>query len=86
MELRFPDPNNIMEAEATITPQSKTYKGGHFVFTIHIPPDYPFSPPKVHCKTRVYHPVSTFLPHTLHKTSKTSKHKHRTSTWKGTCA
>ena len=57
VELRFPDPNNIMSSEIIITPQDGMYKGGRFVFTMNIPDDYPFSPPKVHCQTRVLHPV-----------------------------
>lgn len=57
VELRFPDPNNIMASEIIITPQDGMYKGGRFVFTMNIPEDYPFSPPKVHCQTKVLHPV-----------------------------
>jgi ubiquitin-conjugating enzyme E2 M len=30
--------------------------GGSFLFTFHVSADYPHKPPKVLCKTKVYHP------------------------------
>ena len=91
-ELRFPDPDNIMDFALIITPQDGMYVGAHFHFTVHVTSDYPFSPPKVHCDTTVLHPVCYFFQplswcvfvccvfHNSHTT------RHRTSTWKDTCA
>lgn len=31
-------------------------RGGAFLFTFHVTPAYPHDPPKVKCKTKVYHP------------------------------
>lgn len=31
-------------------------RGGAFLFTFHVTPAYPHEPPKVKCKTKVYHP------------------------------
>ena len=40
----------------TVTPVDGMYVNGEFVFSVSVPDDYPFSPPKVHCDTTVYHP------------------------------
>lgn len=32
------------------------YKGGRFVFSFKVGPNYPHEPPKVKCETQVYHP------------------------------
>lgn len=31
-------------------------RGGQFLFTFHVSANYPHDPPKVKCKTKVFHP------------------------------
>lgn len=55
-KLVVPDPDDIMHFTVTVTPVDGIYVDGEFVFSVSVPDDYPFSPPKVHCDTTVYHP------------------------------
>jgi ubiquitin-conjugating enzyme E2 M len=56
MSVRFPDPNDLSQFHVTLRPDEGFYKGGRFLFTFHIKPDYPHEPPKIHCTQRIYHP------------------------------
>ncbi|XP_066327500.1 NEDD8-conjugating enzyme Ubc12-like isoform X1 [Miscanthus floridulus] len=56
-KITFPNgKDDLMNFECTIKPDEGYYMGGNFVFTFQVPPAYPHEPPKVKCKTKVYHP------------------------------
>ncbi|CAG2105613.1 unnamed protein product, partial [Medioppia subpectinata] len=47
---------DLMNFKITICPDEGYYKGGKFSFSLKVPQNYPYGPPKVKCETRVYHP------------------------------
>eukprot|EP00211_Chloroparvula_japonica_P015749 CAMPEP_0119122692 /NCGR_PEP_ID=MMETSP1310-20130426/2878_1 /TAXON_ID=464262 /ORGANISM="Genus nov. species nov., Strain RCC2339" /LENGTH=203 /DNA_ID=CAMNT_0007112391 /DNA_START=78 /DNA_END=689 /DNA_ORIENTATION=- len=60
VKVDFPDPDNLMVLKVEIKPPEGYYKGGTFVFSVNVPDNYPFTPPKVRCDTLVYHPNIDF--------------------------
>ncbi|XP_020246337.1 NEDD8-conjugating enzyme Ubc12-like isoform X2 [Asparagus officinalis] len=55
--IAFPNgKDDLMNFEISIRPDEGYYLGGTFTFTFQISASYPHEPPKVKCKTKVYHP------------------------------
>ena len=61
----FPDANDVMNIRLTVdlTKESCHWKGGKYVFTIEVGPNYPHDAPKCKCETLVYHPNIDFEGH-----------------------
>jgi len=55
-KIHIPNKDNLKEFEVAVHPQEGFYRGGTFNFTVSVPHTYPYDPPKVQCKTPVYHP------------------------------
>ncbi|KAL4223203.1 Ubiquitin-conjugating enzyme E2 L3 [Mactra antiquata] len=50
------DDTNILQWQGLILPTSDYYKHGAFKIQIDFPAEYPFKPPKITFKTKIYHP------------------------------
>jgi ubiquitin-conjugating enzyme E2 M len=55
-KISFPNANDLSMFDVTVSPDSGYWKGATYHFTFTIPADYPHKPPKVECKTKIYHP------------------------------
>ncbi|KAG0466523.1 hypothetical protein HPP92_018103, partial [Vanilla planifolia] len=55
--ISFPNgKDDLLNFEIIVRPDEGYYLGGSFIFTFQVPLSYPHEPPKVKCKTKVYHP------------------------------
>ena len=52
----FPDPDDLLNFRLIISPDEGFYRGGRFLFSFKIGPNYPHEPPKVKCMNKIYHP------------------------------
>lgn len=52
----FADEVPCVRFEVYVKPDQGHWKGGTFKFDFTIPPDYPHKPPKVLCRTNIWHP------------------------------
>ncbi|XP_059919957.1 ubiquitin-conjugating enzyme E2 L3b [Gadus macrocephalus] len=50
------DDTNILSWQGLIVPDKPPYDKGAFRIEIIFPPEYPFKPPKITFKTKIYHP------------------------------
>ncbi len=55
-QIDFPNPNDLTNFIVTVSPDSGYWAGAKYPFTFVIPALYPHEPPKVTCKTKIYHP------------------------------
>jgi ubiquitin-protein ligase len=54
--VEFPNPNDLTNFNVTVSPDSGPWAGAKYKFTVAIPALYPHEPPKVLCRTKIYHP------------------------------
>ncbi|MPC51842.1 NEDD8-conjugating enzyme Ubc12 [Portunus trituberculatus] len=52
-DTEFPDPDDLLTFKLIICPDEGFYRGGRFVFSFKVGPNYPHEPPKVKCETMV---------------------------------
>ncbi|XP_074599826.1 ubiquitin conjugating enzyme 10 [Brevipalpus obovatus] len=50
------DEQNMLTWQGLIVPESPPYNKGAFRIEINFPPEYPFKPPKITFRTKIYHP------------------------------
>lgn len=50
------DESNILTWQGLILPDNPPYNKGAFRIEINFPAEYPFKPPKINFKTKIYHP------------------------------
>ena len=55
-QVEFPNANDLTNFNVIVTPDSGFWSGARYSFSIAIPAGYPHEPPKVVCKTKIYHP------------------------------
>jgi len=50
------DETNILTCQGLIVPENPPYNKGAFRIEVNFPAEYPFKPPKVNFKSKIYHP------------------------------
>lgn len=55
-QIDFPNPNDLTNFTVTVSPDTGFWKGATYVFQFHVPEHYPHVPPKIICRTKIYHP------------------------------
>ncbi len=50
------DEQNILQWQGLLVPDAPPFSKGAFKIDIQFPAEYPFKPPKISFKTRIYHP------------------------------
>jgi len=60
-ELDFPDANDLLHFNVSVTPSDGLYRGATFKFAVEVPANYPYEPPKVACQTLVRTQASVSL-------------------------
>jgi ubiquitin-conjugating enzyme E2 M len=55
------DKDDVMNFQVEITPDEKSFwYGGVYLFNFSFNNNFPYSPPKIHCLTKIYHPNIDF--------------------------
>jgi len=54
--LDFPNPDDLMAFMLYVKATDGLWKNAEYKFTVHVPSNYPYDPPKVVCETPIYHP------------------------------
>jgi len=55
-EAIFPNPNDLTNFNVILSPDTGCWAGAKYTFNFSIGASYPFDPPKVVCKTKIFHP------------------------------
>ncbi|XP_055328535.1 ubiquitin-conjugating enzyme E2-18 kDa-like [Paramacrobiotus metropolitanus] len=50
------DESNILQWQGLLVPENPPYNKGAFRIEINFPAEYPFKPPKINFRTKIYHP------------------------------
>lgn len=54
MKIEWPDKDDLTKFNITVIPQdSSLWKGGSYIFSAYVTPEYPHEPPKFECLTKV---------------------------------
>eukprot|EP01086_Lenisia_limosa_P013691 TRINITY_DN43063_c0_g1_i1.p1 TRINITY_DN43063_c0_g1~~TRINITY_DN43063_c0_g1_i1.p1 ORF type:complete len:165 (-),score=6.52 TRINITY_DN43063_c0_g1_i1:33-527(-) len=55
-DISFPDASDLFCFQLKVSPDEGIYCGGSFVFRFQIPINFPHSPPKIVCLSKIFHP------------------------------